>query len=133
MPATAVTDAHALHGAQVVLMVPDVEDATTFYCDKLGFHLDFDHGDPPTHARVASGDLNHASAARIRLERENAPHAGPRHCYLYIHVGKDIDGLFREYEQRGVPVVEPPVDKPWGRQFTIRDLNGYELSFLKSE
>lgn len=124
------TDQHGVHGAQAVLMVTDVSKTLCWYRDVLGFHIDFAYGDPPTHARVSSGDRDHASAARIRFEQGPAPGNAPPTCYLYLHVGEGMDELCAEFRARGVEISAAPTDRPWGRQFSIRDLNGYTLSFL---
>jgi catechol 2,3-dioxygenase-like lactoylglutathione lyase family enzyme len=130
--ATDATDRHQLHGAQVVLMVEDVKKTVDFYCDILGFHFDFDWGNPPTHARVSSGDRNHASAARIRFEKPEPTLLAQKTCSIYMHIGVDMDELFQKFKSRGVEIVEEPTNRPWGRQFGIRDINGYLLQFLTS-
>jgi uncharacterized glyoxalase superfamily protein PhnB len=124
------TDQHGVHGAQAVLMVTDVRQTLAWYRDVLGFHIDFEYGDPPTHARVSSGDRDHASAARIRFEKGPASVNATSSCYLYLHVGEGMDELCEELRARGVEISAAPTDRPWGRQFSIRDLNGYTLSFL---
>src|SRR5262245_60059319 len=125
-----ITDTHDLHGIQAVLLVPDVAATLTFYRDILGFHIDFEVGSPPTHARVASGDVDGPTAARIRIEHETTPRQGPPSCYLYVHVGHKLDELFEAYKARGVEIVSVPKDRPWGlRQFEIRDCNGFLLTF----
>jgi uncharacterized glyoxalase superfamily protein PhnB len=128
MEATKTTDGHELHGVQAVLLVSDVATTIAYYQDTLGFHVDFVHGSPPTHARVSSGDRDGPSAARIRFERSAMP--GTSSCYLYVHVGQRLDDLFDVYRERGVAIVGEPRDRPWGlRQFEIRDCNGYLLTF----
>jgi catechol 2,3-dioxygenase-like lactoylglutathione lyase family enzyme len=128
MEATKTTDAHELHGVQAVLLVQDVAATIAYYRDTLGFHVDFEHGSPPTNARVSSGDRDGPTAARIRFERSAM--AGTPSCYLYVHVGQRLDDLFAVYRGRGVEIVGEPRDRPWGlRQFEIRDCNGYLLTF----
>lgn len=130
MSATDLTDQHELHGAQAVLFVTDVRKTLDFYRDVLGFHIDFESGDPPTHARVSSGDRNHASAARIRFQAAPAGVLVVPSCYLYVHVGRLIDGYFQMCRDRGVKIVSEPNDRPWGlREFEISDCNGYKLTF----
>lgn len=113
MNAAELTDRDELQGAQVVLLVEDVRKTVAFYCDVLGFHLDFNWGDPSTHARVSSGDRTHASAARIHFHEEDPDLLKHKTCSVYVHVGSDTDELFN--------------DRPWGRQFGIKDINGYRL------
>jgi uncharacterized glyoxalase superfamily protein PhnB len=132
MKATEQTDRHKLHGAQAVLLVGDVRKTVDFYCNVLGFHLDFEWGDPPTHARVSSGDRAHASAARIHFHEEDPALLKHKTCSIYVHVGTDMDELSQELKCRGVEIVEEPTDQPWGRQFVIHDINGYRLLFLAS-
>lgn len=130
MRAPDATDQHELHGVQAVLLVPDVAATLAYYRDVLGFHIDFDHGSPPIHARVSSGDRDGPSAARIRFEIAREPLPPVLSCYLYIHVGRALDDLFAAYRSRGVEIVSSPQDRPWGlRQFEVRDCNGYTLTF----
>ena len=79
MEATKTTDAHELHGVQAVLLVQDVAATIAYYRDTLGFHVDFEHGSPPTNARVSSGDRDGPTAARIRFERSAM--AGTSSCH----------------------------------------------------
>ncbi len=131
MNARELTDRHGVYGAQVVLRVADVRKTLDWYRDVLGFHIDFEYGDPPTHARVATGDRSHSSAARIRFQLGESPGEVSPHCSIYLHVADGmLDELCEEFNARGVQITEPPSDRPWGRQFSIRDLNGYTLSFL---
>jgi uncharacterized glyoxalase superfamily protein PhnB len=130
MSATETTDRHELYGVEAVLFVRDVAATVAFYQDMLGFNLDFDHGSPPIHARVSSGDPAAPGTARIRFELESTPQSGSRSCYLYVYVGRAIDDLCASYQSRGVEIVSLPKDRPWGlRQFQIRDCNGYVLTF----
>jgi catechol 2,3-dioxygenase-like lactoylglutathione lyase family enzyme len=128
MEATKTTDGHELHGVEAVLLVSDVAATIAYYRDTLGFHVDFEAGSPPIHARVSSGDRDGPSAARIRFEHSAMP--GTPSCYLYIHVCQRLDDLFAVYRGRGVAIVSEPIDRSWGlRQFEIQDCNGYRLTF----
>lgn len=130
MGAAATIDKHELYGVEVVLLVPDVAATLAFYMGVLGFNLDFDHGSPPSHARVSSGNPAAPGTARIRFERASAPQSDARSCYLYVYVGRALDDLFAAYRSRGVEIVSAPRDRPWGlRQFEIQDCNGYVLTF----
>jgi catechol 2,3-dioxygenase-like lactoylglutathione lyase family enzyme len=124
-------ETHELFGVEVVLLVSDVAATLRFYVDVLGFNPDFEHGSPPVHARVCSGDPASAGIARIRFERASTPLPEPRSCYLYIYVGRALDDLFAAYRSRGVKIVGAPQDRPWGlRQFEVQDCNGYVLTFV---
>jgi uncharacterized glyoxalase superfamily protein PhnB len=129
MNAEETTEAHALHGVQPVLFVPSMEATIAYYRDVLGFHVDFEHGSPATHARVSSGRQNGAVAARIRFAPAETSAQSPS-CQIYIHVGERIDELFEAYKARAVEILTEPTNRPWGlRDFRIRDCNGVVLIF----
>jgi len=123
-------DEHELHGAQPVMQVADMNAALAFYRDVLGFEVDFVAGEPPVAARVSSGARDHASAARIRLVSSDAAGARADKSYTWIHVGRDLDGLFEKYRKAGVDIVSAPENRPWGlRDFRVRDPDGHLFCF----
>lgn len=64
--------------------------------------------------------------AQIFLEQGQPKPGG---CTLYFVVG-DADELFEFHLSRGIEVVSPPGDREYGlRDFQVRDLHGYSLSF----
>jgi uncharacterized glyoxalase superfamily protein PhnB len=102
------------------LVVPDVLAAVDFYTQKLGFTPGFTWGDPVSYAGVDLGDT------RIFLS-PGTPE--PRGCALRFVVA-DVDALFAFQRGNGVEVVEPPGDREYGlRDYSVRDLYGYELGF----
>jgi catechol 2,3-dioxygenase-like lactoylglutathione lyase family enzyme len=115
------------------LPVRDVLAAVDFYTKKLGFNLGFIWGDPPTLAGVNLGETHQVQIFLAQGE----PH--PAGCSIYVvigerdgsySVGAAADELFEFQRANGVDIVEEPGDRPWGlRDFTIRDLHGYQLSF----
>jgi uncharacterized glyoxalase superfamily protein PhnB len=115
---------HQLHGIQPVMQVADLPAAIAFYRDVLGFTVDFVAGDPPVHARLASGTL------MIRLVPFEGGGARRDRSYSWIYVGRDLDGLFERYRAAGVEIVGAPTDQPWGlRDFRIRDRDGHLYCF----
>jgi catechol 2,3-dioxygenase-like lactoylglutathione lyase family enzyme len=102
------------------LQVRDVRAATDYYTAKLGFTLGFTWGDPPDIAGVNLGKV------QMFLERGTPNPAG---CSVYFVIG-DADELHEFHRAGGVEVVVPPGDRLYGlRDYRIRDLHGYELSF----
>jgi catechol 2,3-dioxygenase-like lactoylglutathione lyase family enzyme len=102
------------------LSVSDVPTAVDFYTSQLGFWLAFNWGDPPTMAGVNLGQV------QIFLE-QGTPN--PQGSSVYFVVG-DADELYEYQRAKGVEVVEPPGDRPWElRDYTVRDLHGYRLTF----
>lgn len=116
-PAPPQVDCERLHPG---LPVPDVLAAAEFYANKLGFTLAFTWGDPPSIAGVSLGDV------QVFLEQGTAAAGGSA---VYFVVG-DADELYAFHRDNGVEVVEELDDRPYGlRDYTVRDPNGYVLSF----
>ncbi|HZI94768.1 MAG TPA: VOC family protein [Patescibacteria group bacterium] len=102
------------------LPVSDVLAAVEFYTTKLGFRTGFTWGDPPT---VAGVNLGHVQL----FLKQGTPN--PRGCSVYFVVG-NADELYEFQRANGVDVVLSPEDRPYGlRDYRVRDLHGYELSF----
>jgi len=102
------------------LAVPDVLAAVDFYTGKLGFSPGFTWGEPAVYAGV------NLDGTRLFFSRGTP---SPRGCAVRFVVS-DADGLFEYQRANGVEVVEPPGDREYGlRDYSVRDLNGYELGF----
>lgn len=102
------------------LSVSDIPAAADFYAKKLGFFVAFTWGEPPTMAGVNLGHV------QVFLE-QGTP--SPTGCSVYFVVG-DADELYEFQRANGVDIVQPPGDRLYGlRDYTVRDLNGYALTF----
>ena len=122
---------HQFHGVQPVLPVADAARAARYFCDVLGFELDFIAGEPPSYARVKHVPApGKGEAVYLRLWQVNVREALPWRGEIVIHVGHDVDGLHAVYVKRGVDIVEPPTSQPWGlREFALREPDGHLLRF----
>ncbi len=119
----------------VNLDVPDVEDAITFYREKLGFveglHIP-DLRDRALYATVWNGRATIMFHRHDHLPPEKRPYLGTG-VTLYIDLGgASVDAYFQELSAKGVQIVKPIADEYWGaRDFTIADNNGYHLTFAQ--
>jgi uncharacterized glyoxalase superfamily protein PhnB len=126
---------HQFHGVQPVLPVADAARAARYFCDVLGFELDFIAGEPPSYARVKmgvrqKGEAGWGDPVYLRLWQCGGQDARTWRGEIVIHVGHDIDGLHAAYVRRGVTIVEPPQSQPWGlREFAVREPDGHVLRF----
>jgi catechol 2,3-dioxygenase-like lactoylglutathione lyase family enzyme len=126
---------HRFHGVQPVLPVADAARAARYFCEVLGFELDFIAGEPPSYARVRigaghRGEPGWGDPVYLRLWQCHLRDARPWRGEIVIHVGHDLDGLHAAYVRRGVVVVEPPQSHPWGlREFAVREPDGHVLRF----
>ena len=110
---------------QPILAVTDVGAAIAYYRDILGFSNEWLWGDPPTHGGITWGKagfqftLNPTLAAKI---------AGQEH---FIRAD-ELDSLHALHLSNGATIISPLETKPWGmREYTVRDLTGYELRFAQ--
>ena len=103
-----------------ILAVPDIVAAVDFYTTRLGFTPGFTWGEPPTFAGVNLGSV------QVFLQ---AGSPSPDGCSVYFGVG-DADELCAWQQAHGVEVLVPPGDRDYGfRDYTVRDLAGYRLTF----
>jgi catechol 2,3-dioxygenase-like lactoylglutathione lyase family enzyme len=119
-----------LKGAMPVVFVSNVQASAAFFRDKLGFAIDFLHGNPPFYASVSRG------AARLHLRFVHEPVFAPgvrerEDGLLSAFVDVDnIKGLFAEYKAAGVEFVHPLRKEPLGASaFIVRDPDGNSICF----
>jgi catechol 2,3-dioxygenase-like lactoylglutathione lyase family enzyme len=104
------------------LAVPDLSAAMDFYVNRLGFRHAFSYGDPPDFAGMNLGGV------QIFLQT-GKPTPGPDASAAYFIVG-NADSLYEFQRANGVEMVVEIADRPYElRDYTIRDLNGYLLTF----
>lgn len=102
------------------LAVNDISAAIDFYTRQLGFKLGFTWGDPPTFAGLNLGKV------QMFLQKGTPD---PNGCCVYFLVG-DADVLYEFHRSNGVQIAQELGDREYGiRDYVVRDLNGYYLSF----
>lgn len=98
-----------------------------FYEEGLGFRVQWEH-------RFEPGLPVFAEVSRDGLSLFLTEHAGD--CQVggaaYIVID-DLEALYREIVERGVPVNEPPQNTPWGtREMCVIDPDGNRLRFAEA-
>jgi catechol 2,3-dioxygenase-like lactoylglutathione lyase family enzyme len=102
------------------VQVSDIDAAVNFYTTRLGFTTGFTWGDPPTFAGVRLGET------QLFLQKGQPNPAG---CSVYFAIG-NADELYEFQHANGVDVVVPPADREYVlRDYSVRDLHGYVLTF----
>ena len=117
-----------LQGVTPVLGVSDSKAAEEFYCNMLGFELQFvfrplrDHDDPCHMGLVRDKAVLRVSS----FSGDGVPKTG------VIIWTDDVDGLHEEFVSRGVPIDTPPIDQVWRlREMHIIDADGNKLVFAQ--
>lgn len=109
-----------------ILAVPNVAEAVDYYKDMLGFPDGWTWEDPPTH-----GGVNWDKTAFQFSLCSGMPGCEARGSHFVFLRG--LDELHELHQSKGVTIVSPLEDKPWGvREYTVRDLNGYDIRFAQS-
>jgi uncharacterized glyoxalase superfamily protein PhnB len=100
--------------------VDQVEPAVTYYCDVLGFRINY--------AQHDLGVMYRDNVTLLLIERPET-HKGIGSCTVYI---ENADQLYQELASKGAKTLAPPVSRPWGlRDFTIVDLDGNRITFAQ--
>jgi uncharacterized glyoxalase superfamily protein PhnB len=106
------------------LPVKDCEAALRFYCDVLDFEKDFDD------AMLGRDVTLFAGVSRDDCALTLNQHDGQDYVLTIGCEVDDVDALYEEYRARGVKIVLPPQNEPWGeRHMAIEDLDGHALHF----
>ncbi len=105
-----------------IFSVPDIEQALSFYRDKLGFSVEFLWQDPPSYAV-----LQRDEAVKLHLSQSENTVSGHGMAYVFVH---DIDALHEEFRKKGLPVGDAPIKADYGmRDFDLADPWGNRLTF----
>ncbi len=114
------------------LIVHDVAACTAFYRDTLGLQV---HESGPDHVTFKIGDLyffllEAAGAARMMSEEPLDLRIGTGSRVLLAAGVDDIDAMYDDLKAKGVRVLRPPTDQPWGLRtayFTDPEGNFWEI------
>jgi len=109
-----------LQGLQFVMThVPDVARARDFYVEKLGFTVEAENPDFVQFRPTEAG-------AAFALGQEG--HGDPVELWWYVD---DADATHADLAAKGVEIVDPPHDMPFGRVFAIKEPAGATLYMLQ--
>jgi catechol 2,3-dioxygenase-like lactoylglutathione lyase family enzyme len=113
-----------------VLYVSDVQAAADFYREKVGFTIDFLHGEPAFYASVSRDE----ACIHLRFIHQPMYTAGLREkeqvIAAFLSVA-NVKALFTEYQTRKVPFVRRLKKEPWGQSSFYRLGPRWERSLLR--
>ena len=116
-------------GAIPVLPVGSAERTVEFLCEKLGFTCEW----------VTRAHENQPDPAYMGFQWDDAflhassfPGDGNGKTVVVLAVA-DIDALFEQLRERGVPIALSPTDQTWGqREMYIDDPDGNSIRFVQA-
>jgi catechol 2,3-dioxygenase-like lactoylglutathione lyase family enzyme len=108
-------------------LVDDLDRTIAYYCDKLGFALDFNYDS--FYASVSrDGFAIHLKCAPKTIADREHRHQN-EHLDAYISVTAVRD-LFADFQSRGAHIIKPLEQRPWNcLDFYVEDPDGYILCF----
>ena len=111
---------------EILIQVSDVTRSLRFCRD--GLKIPFEpspYGDDSYQARV--GDVT----LLLHPDFDDSLKNTKRGAGILIHPWvPDADAYCDELRRSGIPIATQPVDRPWGRHFTVVDPDGYEIHIL---
>jgi catechol 2,3-dioxygenase-like lactoylglutathione lyase family enzyme len=113
-----------------ILFVTDVPTSAAYFRDKLGFAIDFLHGEPPFYGAVSrDGVCIHFRCVR---QPNFAELAAREHSLILASIEvADVHAFFAELQGRGADIVQPPTKQTWGgTDLYVRDPDGNVISFV---
>jgi len=127
MSPVAVRSAAQITGIAPQFLVDDLDRAIAYYCDRLGFELDFKYQSFYAGVKRDGFAIHLKHAAKLAADR--AHRKQNEHLDAYISVS-GIRGLFSEFEMRGAEVIKSLEQRPWAcLDFYVADPDGYILCF----
>ena len=106
----------------VMLHVPDVAEATTFYTEKFGLEIDTQMPDFVQFKQPAG------NGAILALGKGNTNPDPGTELWWYVDNAETALATLRE---RNVKIANPVTDMPFGRTFSIEAPGGYTLYLLQ--
>jgi len=102
--------------------VSNLNEATVYYRDKMGFILDWSEEELGL-AGISQGDCRMFLADREF--RKGYGNAGPTLTWLNLSSKEEVDELYRVWKLSAARLISTPESKPWGlHEFTAADLDG---------
>jgi uncharacterized glyoxalase superfamily protein PhnB len=121
-----------LTAAAPQLFVADIQTACDFFTLKLGFTLDFVHGEPPFYAQIRRDGavLNLRSVDRPVADPALMAREGLLSAALTVETADEIKQLFLEFQAVGAAFHQTLRHEPWGaKTFILKDPDGNLLLF----
>lgn len=111
-----------------VFRVPDLGRSLSYYRNQLGFEIEFDY-DGFYVGILRDGCRIHLQCA-ARPERDQAAFEAAEHLDACFAV-RDAEALASSFASAGAPFSVPLRSMPYGREFYVRDPDGYILGFIQ--
>jgi len=127
MSAIPVASESRITGIAPQFLVDDIDQATAYYRDALGFEIDFVY--ESFYAGVSRNGISVHLKCAPKSVSDREHRQQNEHLDAYIDV-TGIASLFEELQARGARILKTPERQPWGcTDFYVQDVDGYILCF----
>lgn len=110
-----------------LLHVTNAAEAVEFYCQGLGFRLEFEHRPEGV---VADPCYMGISRDGVWIHLSSFSSDGVKGAVANLMVD-NVDMFYDEFQAKHVPIDTPPVDQTWGsREMYVKDADGNCLRFI---
>ena len=111
-----------------ILETPDLARSLAFYRDLLGGTVGYEFRGPDGDVVYAGVDIGRS---HIGIGQDATATTAPARVILWVYVD-DCDALIATLRAAGVPVLEEPVDQPWGERVgLVEDPDGVRVRFAE--
>ncbi|MBI3286517.1 MAG: VOC family protein [Chloroflexi bacterium] len=111
---------------EILIQVSDVQRSLKFYRDGLGIALKATaYGDDSFEANV--GGVRFLIHPDFDGSLKNVHRGAGIHIHFWV---PDADVYYALLRKRGIQVIEPPENRPWGRHLAVVDPDGYRIEIL---
>ncbi len=109
----------------VVLYVDDLVITSQFYQDLLGIRPE--EASPTFHSFTLSNGMSLALKARHSVMPPTEEKSGNGELAFTLDDYKAVDALFSEWQTKGINIISPPSQVPFGYTFVALDPDGHRL------
>lgn len=127
MSTAAVSNTPQVIGIAPQFLVDNLSTAIAYYCDKLGFALDFNH--ESFYASVSRDGFSIHLKCAPKTISDRAHRKLNEHLDAYISV-TGLSALYEELQACGATITKPLEERPWScKDLYVEDPDGYILCF----
>lgn len=107
-----------------IIATGDLQRSLRFYRDLLGGAVAFEYPGPDGQTVYAGVDIG---TSHIGIGQDAEAATGPSRISLWVYTD-DCDALVERLRSAGVPILEEPVDQPWGERVAlVQDPDGIRV------
>ena len=109
-------------------LVTDLQRSIGFYTQQLGFSVEFIHED------FYAGLVKDGCSLHLKHETPSTEERKNKRTHHHLDIVFGVTGvekLHEEYVAKGINIVQPLCERPYGTEFYIADPDGYILAFLE--